>query len=281
MDEQVQRLVDTAQKLEGLARHASTHAAGVVISREPLVEHVPLQRPARGNGDEAAIPMTQFAMEQVAAIGLLKMDFLGLTNLTILDRAVEIIRRTHGIEVDLANLPDGDAATYEMLSKGETFGVFQLESAGMRRHIQELKPSGVPDLAAMVALYRPGPMQHIPTYCRAKHGLEEIRYPHPDLAGILDETYGVIVYQDQVLLIARQFAGYSLGDADTMRKAMGKKIPEVMRAERERFVEGAKALGYARSWPATSSSSYSPSPATPSTRRTPTATAPSPTRRPT
>jgi DNA polymerase-3 subunit alpha len=244
MDEQVQRLVDTAQKLEGLARHASTHAAGVVISREPLVEHVPLQRPARGNGDEAAIPMTQFAMEQVAAIGLLKMDFLGLTNLTILDRAVEIIRRTHGIEVDLANLPDGDAATYEMLSKGETFGVFQLESAGMRRHIQELKPSGVPDLAAMVALYRPGPMQHIPTYCRAKHGLEEIRYPHPDLAGILDETYGVIVYQDQVLLIARQFAGYTLGDADTMRKAMGKKIPEVMRAERDRFVEGAKALGY-------------------------------------
>src|SRR4030067_717347 len=159
MDEQVQRLVDTAQKLEGLARHASTHAAGVVISREPLVEHVPLQRPARGNGDEAAIPMTQFAMEQVAAIGLLKMDFLGLTNLTILDRA------------------------------------------------------------AMVALYRPGPMQHIPTYCRAKHGLEEIRYPHPDLAGIMDETYGVIVYQDQVLLIARQFAGYTLGDADTMSKA--------------------------------------------------------------
>jgi DNA polymerase-3 subunit alpha len=244
MDEQVRRLVDTAQKLEGLARHASTHAAGLVISREPLVEHVPLQRPAHGNGDATTIPTTQFAMEQVAAIGLLKMDLLGLTNLTILDRAVDIIRRTHGVEVDLANLPDGDPATYEMLSKGETFGVFQLESAGMRRHIQELKPTAVADLAAMVALYRPGPMQHIPTYCRAKHGVEEIRYPHPDLAGILDETYGVIVYQDQVLLIAQQFAGYSLGDADTMRKAMGKKIPEVMRAERERFVEGAKARGY-------------------------------------
>jgi DNA polymerase-3 subunit alpha len=244
MDEQVRRLVDTAQKLEGLARHASTHAAGVVISREPLVEHVPLQRPARGNGDGTAIPMTQFAMEQVAAIGLLKMDLLGLTNLTILDRAVEIIGRTHGVEVDLTNLPDGDAATYEMLSKGETFGVFQLESAGMRRHIQELKPTAIADLAAMVALYRPGPMQHIPTYCRAKHGMEQIRYPHPDLADILDETYGVIVYQDQVLLIAQKFAGYSLGEADTMRKAMGKKIPEVMRAERQRFLEGAQDRGY-------------------------------------
>jgi len=244
MDEQVRRLVDTAQKLEGLARHASTHAAGVVISREPLVEHVPLQRPARGNGDGTAIPMTQFAMEQVAAIGLLKMDLLGLTNLTILDRAVEIIRQAHDVEVDLTNLPDGDAATYEMLSKGETFGVFQLESAGMRRHIQELKPTGIADLAAMVALYRPGPMQHIPTYCRAKHGLERTRYPHSDLADILDETYGVIVYQDQVLLIAQKFAGYSLGDADTMRKAMGKKIPEVMRAERQRFLEGAQARGY-------------------------------------
>ncbi len=244
MDEQVQRLVDTARKLEGLARHASTHAAGVVISREPLVENVPLQRPAHGNGDGTAIPTTQFAMEQVAAIGLLKMDILGLTNLTILDRAVEIIRQTRGVEVDVTNLPDGDPATYEMLSKAETFGVFQLESAGMRRHIQELKPTGIADLAAMVALYRPGPMQHVPTYCRAKHGVEEIHYPHADLADILDETYGVIVYQDQVLLIAQKFAGYSLGDADTMRKAMGKKIPEVMRAESERFLEGAKARGY-------------------------------------
>lgn len=244
MDEQVQRLVDTARKLEGLSRHASTHAAGVVISREPLVEHVPLQRPAHGSGDGTAIPTTQFAMEQVAAIGLLKMDILGLTNLTILDRAVETIRQTRGVEVDLTNLPDSDPATYEMLSKGETFGVFQLESAGMRRHIQELKPTGIADLAAMVALYRPGPMQHISTYCRAKHGAEQIRYPHPDLSGILDETYGVIVYQDQVLLIAQKFAGYSLGDADTMRKAMGKKIPEVMAAERQRFLEGAKAKGY-------------------------------------
>jgi len=242
MDEQVRRLVDTARRMEGIARHASTHAAGVVISREPLVEHVPLQKPSRG--DESSIPMTQFAMDQVAEIGLLKMDFLGLVNLTILGRAVEIIREAWGQEIDLFNLPDGDPQTFEMLSKGETFGVFQLESAGMRRHIQELKPTAIGELAAMVALYRPGPMQHIPAYCRAKHGLEEIRYPHPDLADILDETYGVITYQDQVLLIAQKFAGYTLGEADVMRKAMGKKIPEVMRAERERFLTGAKRKGY-------------------------------------
>ncbi|MDI6857114.1 MAG: DNA polymerase III subunit alpha [Dehalococcoidia bacterium] len=250
LDDQVRRLVDTAQRLEGLARHASTHAAGVVISGEPLVEHLPLQRPVRSarpvgeQGDEGSIPMTQFAMEHVAEIGLLKMDFLGLVNLTILGEAVRIIREARGVDVDIKHLPDGDAKTYEMLAAGETFGVFQLEGPGMRRYIQELKPASVGELAAMVALYRPGPMQHIPTYCRAKHGLEQIHYPHPDLADILDETYGVIVYQDQVLLVAQKFAGYSLGEADIMRKAMGKKIPTVMRAEKERFIAGARERGY-------------------------------------
>ncbi len=241
-DEQVARLVDTAKQLEGIARHASTHAAGVVIAPEPLVHFLPLQRPARGDG--ASIPTTQYAMDAVADIGLLKMDFLGLANLTILGKAVEIIRETRGVNIDLKALPDSDARTYVMLSAGETFGVFQLESTGMRRYIQELKPTAIKDLAAMVALYRPGPMQHIPTYIRAKHGREAIRYPHPDLADILDETYGVIVYQDQVLLIAQKFADYALGEADVMRKAMGKKIPTVMRAERERFLAGAKAKGY-------------------------------------
>ncbi len=163
-------------------------------------------------------------MENVAEIGLLKMDFLGLANLTILGEAVEIIRERRGLEIDPKHLPDDDTKTFEMLANGETFGVFQLESAGMRRYIRELRPGSVAELAAMVALYRPGPMQHIPTYCRAKHGEEPIRYPHPDLASILDETYGVIVYQDQVLLIAQKFAGYTLGEADIMRKAMGKKI---------------------------------------------------------
>ncbi|MEX0787078.1 MAG: DNA polymerase III subunit alpha [Dehalococcoidia bacterium] len=244
-DEQVKRLVDTARRLEGIARHASTHAAGLVISREPLVEHLPLQRPARGDADDStAIPTTQYAMDQVAEIGLLKLDVLGLVNLTILGRAVDLIKRSRGVDIDIHDLPDGDGKTYEMLSRGETFGVFQLESAGMRRYIQDLRPTSINDLTAMVALYRPGPMQHIPTFCRAKHGQEKVVYPHADLADILDETYGVITTQDQVLLIAQKFAGYTLGEADVMRKAMGKKIAGVMRAERDRFVRGAKRNGY-------------------------------------
>jgi len=241
-DDRCRTLIDNARRLEGISRHAGTHAAGVVISADPLVDHVALQRPARG--EEGALPTTQFTMENVAEIGLLKMDFLGLANLTILGEAVSIIKQTRGESLDPKEFPDGDEAAYAMLAKGETFGVFQLESTGMRRAIQELKPETVSELAAMVALYRPGPMQHIPTFCRAKHGLEEIQYPHPDLADVLDETYGVIVYQDQVLLIARQFAGYTLGEADIMRKAMGKKIPEKMRAERERFTAGAVEKGY-------------------------------------
>ena len=244
-DERVRKLIDTSRRLEGVARHASTHAAGVVISREPLVQHVPLQRPGKGDLEkDGALPTTQYAMNQVMEIGLLKLDVLGLVNLTVLDRAVRLIRETRGVEIDLQQLPEDDVATYESLSKGETFGVFQLESAGMRRAVQDLRPSTINDLAALVALYRPGPMQHIPVFCRAKNGLEKITYPHRDLAGILDETYGVITYQDQVLLIAQKFAGYTLGEADIMRKAMGKKIAEVMRAERDRFVLGAKRNGY-------------------------------------
>jgi DNA polymerase-3 subunit alpha len=243
-DPKVRRLVETAQQLEGVSRHASTHAAGVVISRDPLIDHVPLQRPSRG--DEGSIPTTQFAMDQVAKIGLLKMDFLGLSNLTILSRALDLIRETAGMELDLLALPDGDPKTMEMLGKGETFGVFQLESSGMRRYIQDLQPTNIADLCAMVALYRPGPMQHIPRYIDSKHGKVTVTYPHPALADILDETYGVIVYQDQVMLIAREFAGYSLGQADVMRKAMGKKKAEIMQAEREQFVSGAERNGYSR-----------------------------------
>jgi DNA polymerase-3 subunit alpha len=243
-DAHYRKLVDIARALEGVARHASTHAAGVVIAPEPLVNFLPLQRPSSGN--EEALPTTQYAMNEVAELGLLKMDFLGLTNLTILDLAVDVVRDTHGVEVDLSNLPDGDAKAYEMLSSGDTFGVFQLESGGMRRAVQELRPTSIKDLAALVALYRPGPMQHISTYIRAKHGEESISYPHPDLADTLDETYGVIVYQDQVLHIAQKFAGYTLGQADVMRKAMGKKIRSIMRAEEERFLEGASAKGYSQ-----------------------------------
>ncbi|MBL7126031.1 MAG: DNA polymerase III subunit alpha [Dehalococcoidales bacterium] len=241
-DQIIRNLVDSARKVEGIARHASTHAAGVVISREPLTRYVPLQWSSKANGQESV--MTQFSMGDIAEIGLLKMDFLGLANLTILEKAKEIIAENHGVEIDLHHIPMDDARTFALLSSGETTGVFQLEGAGMRRYIKELKPTIFSDIAAMVALYRPGPMEHIPTFIKAKHGLEPIRYPHPALKNILQETYGVIVYQDQVLFIVREFAGYSLGQADIFRKAMGKKIPEVMKKERRRFIEGARKKGF-------------------------------------
>ena len=238
----VRNLVDSAKKVEGIARHASTHAAGVVISGEPLTRYVPLQQASKGNGETVA--MTQFTMEDIAHIGLLKMDLLGLANLTILRKASEIIYQNRSIDIDLHNIPVDDASTFDILSSGETAGVFQLEGAGMRRYIKELKPSSFSDIAAMVALYRPGPMEHIPTFIKAKHGIEPIHYPHPALASILEETYGVIVYQDQVLFIVQAFAGYSLGQADVFRKAMGKKIPEVMKKERRNFMDGAKNEGF-------------------------------------
>jgi DNA polymerase-3 subunit alpha len=242
-DNQVRELVDTAKRMEGVARHASTHAAGVVISREPLAEHVPLQRPT-GKNEDSLIPTTQYAMAQVAEIGLLKMDFLGLANLTILGEAVEIIERTRGIRIDLQTLEDGDPKTMEMLSRGETFGVFQLESPGMRRAIADLRPDNTAELMALVALYRPGPMQHIGSFCRAKHDRSQIKYPHPDLAEILDETYGVITYQDQVLMVMQKIAGYSLKDGDAIRKAMSKKVAELMKAEGEKFVAASIKNGY-------------------------------------
>jgi len=241
-DSIIRNLVDSARKVEGIARHASTHAAGVVISREPLTRYVPLQRGSKVDGQESV--MTQFNMGNIAQIGLLKMDFLGLANLTILGKAKEIIFQNHGVDIDLSRLPMDNNKTFALLSSGETTGIFQLEGVGMRRYIKELKPTTFSDIAAMVALYRPGPMEHIPTFIKAKHGLEPIRYPHPALASILEETYGVIVYQDQVLFIVREFAGYSLGQADIFRKAMGKKIPEVMKKERRNFIAGAKEKGF-------------------------------------
>lgn len=238
----VRKLIDSARRVEGIARHASTHAAGVVISKEPLTRYVPLQRVSKGNGE--ATVMTQFTMEDIAQIGLLKMDFLGLANLTILGRAREIIYQNRGIDIDVGNIPMDDAKTFDLLASGETAGVFQLEGAGMRRYIKELEPTTFSDIAAMIALYRPGPMEHIPTFIKAKHGIEPIRYPHPALVSILEETYGVIVYQEQVLFIVQTLAGYSLGQADIFRKAMGKKIPEVMRKERRGFIAEAKKNGF-------------------------------------
>jgi DNA polymerase-3 subunit alpha len=262
-DKEIKQLVDTAARLEGVARHSSTHAAGIVISNEPLIRHVPLQRPTTnhesrvlsressiGEGNsrlqtpDTSLPTTQLAMDDIARIGLLKMDFLGLANLTILGKTREIVSQTCGKEIDLDQIPLDDARTFDLLSAGETTGVFQLEGAGMRRHIKELKPNHFGEIAAMVALYRPGPKQHIPTFIASKHQRIPIRFPHPALEKILEETYGVIVYQDQVLLITQAFAGYSLGEADIVRKAMGKKIPEIMQAERDRFIAGARTQSF-------------------------------------
>jgi DNA polymerase-3 subunit alpha len=242
-DEAVKTLVDNALGLEGIVHHVSTHAAGVLIADEPLIETVPLQRPSRGD-ENSPVMMTQYSMDPVAKLGLLKMDFLGLTNLTILDRAVKLLDETRGIKIDIDRLTLDDKATFDLLSSGKTTEVFQLESSGMQRYIKELKPSNLGDIAAMIALYRPGPMEHIDTFINAKHGRSAIVYPHPSLKELLDETYGVIVYQDQVLLILQSFAGYTLGEADTVRKAMGKKIASMMAQERQKFIDGAQQKGF-------------------------------------
>ncbi len=243
-DPVVEELLSYAERLNGVVRNVSTHAAGVVISQEPLAENVPLRRPKDDSVEDEWIPMTQWDMNEVAAVGLLKMDFLGLTNLTILEEAVALCRDHVGVDIDYGNLPDGDERTYRMLSQGDTFGVFQLESGGMRQVVEELKPDSMGDLAALLALYRPGPMEHIPRFIASKHGRTAVSYPHADLAEILDDTYGVIVYQDQVLHIARKFAGYTLGAADVLRKAMGKKDANVMQLEQARFFDGARQRGY-------------------------------------
>jgi DNA polymerase-3 subunit alpha len=239
-DAAIRNLIDSARKMEGLIRHVSTHAAGVVISHEPLIEYVPLQ--LLGKGEQRTV-MTQFHMWNIARLGLLKMDFLGLSNLTILSKVKEIIAQNRGVSLDLQHIPLDDTKTFDLLASGETKGIFQLESAGMRRYIKELKPTNFSDISAMVALYRPGPMEQIPTFIRAKQGVAPIHYPHPILKEILEETYGVIVYQEQVIFIAQALAGYSLGQADIFRKAMGKKIPAVMKKEERNFVVGAKKSG--------------------------------------
>ena len=241
-DETLGNLINNAKRLEGVVRHSSTHAAGVLISKEPLTEYVPLQRPIKGNDDDLA--MTQYSMDPIAKLGLLKMDFLGLSNLSILDKTIRIIAENRGEQLDLHEVTLDDAKTFDLLSSGQTTGIFQLESAGMRRHIKNLKPRSLMDISAMIALYRPGPMEHIDTYIQASHGLRPVEYPHPALKDILEETHGVIVYQDQVLLIVQAIAGYTLGEADTVRKAMGKKIPAIMQEERQKFVTGALAQGY-------------------------------------
>lgn len=239
-DPAVRQLVDTARGLEGLARHASVHAAGVVISKRPLVEHTPLQYTKDGN------LQTQYPAPALAKIGLLKMDFLGLINLSILARCVEYVRKARGIEVPIDNLPLDDAKTFELLGRGETIGVFQLESAGMRRHIKALRPTSVRDLAAMVALYRPGPLESIPRFVAAKHGRIKVEYLDPRLEPLLAETYGVIVYQDQVLTVVREIGGLTMGQADLFRRAISKKREKEIERMRDQFLDGAVARGIAR-----------------------------------
>lgn len=241
-DAQVKRLLDLAERLEGVVRHASTHAAGVVIGDAPLVNYVPLQRATKG--DETVI--TQYEMNAIERVGLLKMDILGLANLTILRNATEIIEAIEGVNVNLDNLPLDDQETFALLSRGQTHGIFQLESEGMRRYIKELKPTSFDDIIAMVSLYRPGPMQWIDSFIRRKHGKEDITYVHPKVANALKETYGVIVYQEQVMQIARELAGFSGPEADTLRKAMGKKIAKLLVQMKEQFIDGAVKQGVDR-----------------------------------
>jgi len=236
-DPQLRKLLDTAKSIEGLARNASTHAAGVVISKNPLTHHVPLVK----IGDDGI--NTQYDMSMVERVGLLKMDFLGLRNLTVMKAASDEIRRTVNPEFDIATIPDDDKKTYDLISRGETLGMFQLESDGMKRICVEMKPTTLEDVVALVALYRPGPMEWIPDYIAGKHGRKTPSYIHPKLEPILAETYGIACYQEQVLRIARDLAGFSMGQADELRKVVGKKQKDKIPLYKQKFVDGCGANG--------------------------------------
>jgi DNA polymerase III subunit alpha len=231
-DPRLQQLFKTAQSVEGISRHAGVHAAGIVISKDPLVDYVPLYR---GNDGQA---ITAFEMGILEKIGMLKMDFLGLSNLTVLAKSVENIRQTRGEEIDVRNLPEYDEKTFQMLGRGETAGVFQLEGGGMTRWVTQLKPNSVRELAAMIALYRPGPMEHIPKFIDTKFGRRKVDLLDERMGPILEETYGVIVYQDQVLKLVQALAGFSLGKADNLRRAMGKKDAKAMAEMKDEFLVG-------------------------------------------
>ncbi len=241
-DGQVERLLTIARALEGLPRHSSTHAAGVVISDKPMVEYLPLTKGQEGE------TVTQFDMKDVEKVGLIKFDFLGLKTLTVIDTAIKLIKKHHGMEIDLSSISIDDDKTFKLLQDGDTTGVFQLESSGMKNLIRQLKPTTFTDLIALVALYRPGPLESgmVSDFVKRKHGQVEVKYLLPELEPILKETYGVIVYQEQVMKIAQELAGYSLGEGDLLRRAMGKKIADVMEAQKERFMKGALERGIDR-----------------------------------
>lgn len=228
------KILDYAKRLEGVARHASTHACGVLITKEALTEYVPVQYAS--SSDRSII--SQYSLHPVEDLGLLKMDFLGLKNLTIIESALRIIKNTRGLELNINDIPLNDEKTYKIFQAGETTGVFQFESSGMKRYLRELKPTEFEDIIAMVALYRPGPMEWIPDYIAGKHATKKVVYLHPKLAPILEKTYGVAIYQEQVMQIARDLAGFSMGQADVLRKAMGKKIASLLAEQKEKFIDG-------------------------------------------
>ncbi len=233
-DPQGQRLIDIAKRLEGVARHTSTHACGVVITKEPLMSYVPVQYAS--SSDQTIV--SQYSLHPIESLGLLKMDFLGLKNLTIIERTLAVVKVMTGTVIDIDAIPLDDEKTFRLLQAGNTTGVFQLESAGMRRYLKQLVPTSIEDIIAMVSLYRPGPMELIPDYIAGKHGLKKAKYLHVKLEPILAKTYGVAVYQEQVLQIARDLAGFTLGEADILRKAVGKKISKLLREQKKKFVAG-------------------------------------------
>jgi DNA polymerase-3 subunit alpha len=242
-EDYIRELVDIAQHLEGVARHASTHAAGVIVADKPLVEYTPLHRPTKGN--ERGV-VTQYTMEVLESIGLLKIDFLGLSTLTIMRKACELIKSRYGVHYDLNTIPINDEKAFELLARGNVTGIFQVESAGMRRVLTTMKPTKFEHIVATISLYRPGPMEYIDDYIDRMHGRKPVEYHHPELEPILAETYGIIVYQEQIMQIASQLSGYSPGDADLMRRAVGKKKKEELLKHREKFVNGALERGIPR-----------------------------------
>jgi DNA polymerase-3 subunit alpha len=240
----IKEMVDTASRLEGVVRNAGTHAAGVIISDRPLLDYIPLHRPTKNSDQESPVAaVTQFGMEVLESLGLLKVDFLGLSTLTVMARACELIQRRHGVSLDIHSIPLDDPETYGLLGRGEVLGVFQVEGSGMRRYLMEMKPTRLANIIAMVALFRPGPMEFIPDYIRRMHGEEQVRYRHERLVPILEETYGITVYQEQIMYTAMQLAGYTAADADNLRKAVAKKKAEALHKERDKFVRGAAGQG--------------------------------------
>ncbi|MBU0706908.1 DNA polymerase III subunit alpha [Patescibacteria group bacterium] len=242
-DEEGRNLLDNAKKLEGVARHASTHACGVVITKDTLENYVPVQHASQN--DETII--TQYSLHAIEDLGLLKMDFLGLKNLTILQNAIEIIEKTNDTKILLDDLPLHDKKTFKLLQKAQTTGVFQLESSGMKRYLKQLKPTSLEDIIAMVSLYRPGPIELIPDFIAGKHGLKETHYLHPKLEPILKKTYGVAVYQEQIMQIVQSLAGFTLAEADVLRKAVGKKIAGLLNEQKKKFIDGCVENNIARS----------------------------------